>query len=155
MHIYTYIHIWAPLATLSHPRQIQDTDVSLQSTKWNGSHLLECSCKGLCHNSVPPVVTGLSSSSAYTTLKTIQTLFMCRSTMVEWPTERYPVYLQETLENPAPQRASPILALTLYFPTPSISALYLSVLSSMPALYLYSVTSDRVWLVGSFYIVYC
>ena len=49
------------------------------------------------------VIKGLSSSSAYTTLKTIQTLFMCRSTMVEWPSEFYknwgiPVYLQETLE---------------------------------------------------------
>jgi len=45
-----------------------------------------------------------------------------------------------SVENPALQRASPVLALTLYFPTPSTSALYLSVLSSMPALYLYSVT---------------
>ena len=60
------------------------------------------------------------------------------------PEQGVPAYLQETLENPALQRASPILALTLYFPTPSISALYLSVLSSMPELYLYSVTSDRV-----------
>ena len=87
---------------------------------------------------------------------------MCRSTMVEWPTERYqsrgvPVYLQETLEDPAVQRASPILARTLYFPTSS-TALYLSVLPSMPALYLHTVTpvtSDRVWLVVSFYVAYC
>ena len=48
-----------------------------------GSHLLECSCKGLCHNSVPPFIAGLWSSSASTTFKTIQTHFMCRSTMVE------------------------------------------------------------------------
>ena len=65
------------------------------------------------------------------------------STMVERPTEHYknrgiPVYLQETLEDPALQRASAILALTLYFPTPS-TALSLSVLPSMPALYF----SDR------------
>ena len=39
-------------------------------------------------------------------------------------------------------RESPILALTLYFPTPS-TALSLSVLPSMPALCLYTVTSDR------------
>ena len=51
------------------------------------------------------------------------------------------VYLQETLEDPALQRASPILALTLYLPTLSPA---LSVLPSIPALYLYTVTSDRV-----------
>ena len=33
--------------------------------------LLECSCKGLCHDLVTAVAKGLSSSSAYTTLKTI------------------------------------------------------------------------------------
>jgi len=33
------------------------------------------------------VIKGLSSSSAYTTLKTIQTLFMCHCNMVELPTE--------------------------------------------------------------------
>ena len=50
-------------------------------------------------------------------------LFMCRSTMVEWPTQHYnkavPIYFQETLEDPALQRESPTLALTLYVPTPS------------------------------------
>ena len=70
--------------------------------------------------------------------------FMCRSTMVEGPTERYqnrgvPVYLQETLEDPALQGASPTPALPLYFPTPSTA---LSVLPSMTVLYFYSVTSD-------------
>ena len=80
--------------------------------------------------------------------------------MVEWPTKCYqnssvPVYLQETLEDPALQRASPNLALTLYFPSPSTAP---SVRASLPALYFYTdppVTSDIVWLVVSFYVAYC
>jgi len=43
--------------------------------------------KGSCHDSVTPVIKGLSSSSAYAMLKTIQTLFVCHSTMVELPNE--------------------------------------------------------------------
>jgi len=63
---------------------------------------------------------------------------------MEWLTEEC-LTPQETLEDPALQRASPTLALTLYFPTPS-TALFLSVLPAMPALYFYTVTpvnSDR------------
>ena len=128
---------WAPLATLTESLML-------------GYKALNGTAPIYLNDSVTPVVKGLSSSSAYTMLKTIQTLFMCRSTMVEWPFERYknrrvPVYLQETLEDPAHQRASP---------TPRTY----SVLPSIPALCFYTVTpvtSDRAWLVVSFYIAYC
>jgi len=43
----------------------------------------------------------------------------------------------------------------LVLPYPLYLCTFLSVLPSMPALYLYSVTSDRVWLVGSYYVVCC
>jgi len=73
------------------------------------------------------------------------------------PEQGCPVCLQKTFENPALQRASPILTLTLYLPTPS-TALSLSVLPSMPALYLYTVTpvtstEPDYWF--SFYVAYC
>ena len=84
------------------------------------------------HNSVPPVVAGLSSSSAYTTLKTIQTLFICRSTMTEWPTERYQNSLSSRNSwKPSSSESISYPSTKLVLPYP----LYLSTLSFCTFLY--------------------
>jgi len=63
------------------------------------------------------------------------------------PEQGIPIYLQETLEEPALQTASPTLALILYFPNPS-PALSLPVLPSMPPS-----PEPEQWF--SFYVAYC
>ena len=70
-------------------------------------------------------------AKAYVTTRSLRSSQDCRlavptprlrqSKLFSWPTECYknrtdPVYLQEILEDPALQRASPTWALTLYFP---------------------------------------
>ena len=71
---------WLPLAA-----RIKFKSLMLAYKVLNGTApiYLNALAKAYVTTRVTPVVTGLSSSSAYTTLKTIQTLFMCCSTMVE------------------------------------------------------------------------
>jgi len=115
---------WAPLATLSRLHQIQVTNVTYKVLNGTAPIYSNALAKTYVTTRSLRSSKGLSSSGAYTTHRIIQTLFMCCSTMVEWPTERYqnraiPVYVQETLRSSSSESISypstyPVLPYPLY-----------------------------------------
>src|SRR4029434_4804827 len=88
----------APACT--HTHTVQVTYACLQSAYWFCSHLPKCSCKGKCYTQDAALVYCASFGTAVCASTAIQTILICRSTLVE-----------RTAELALPEQARPSLPL--------------------------------------------